>query len=381
MAARPEVDAGAGAAMLPSSRSIPSLDGVRGIAVCLVFFAHSGLENLLPGGLGVTIFFVLSGYLITTLMVGEYRLTGSINYAAFYLRRLMRLMPPLLIVTALAGALSALSLIEGGFSGKGVLSVLFYFSNYYAINHDFQGLPAGMGVTWSLAVEEHYYLFYPPLAYLLLRIGKIRLSAMVLSILCMGVLAWRCWLALHGASEAYLGMATDTRIDAILVGSLMGFSCNPWLAPDRFHNGRRQWAVAAVCCLTLLATLLYRAEFFRLTVRYTLQSLAIAPLIYLSIARSGHGAFRWLNSRPMVYLGTVSYTIYLSHQVILYFVERQWPQLGWAATTVATACIALAVAESMRRWVEQPCVKLRRRLHPAPPGNGAKGYDLPVGAL
>jgi len=381
MATRSEADIGAAAPKQPSLRTIPSLDGVRGIAVCLVFFAHSGLQTLVPGGLGVTIFFVLSGYLITTLMAGEFRRTGSISYTAFYLRRLLRLMPPLLIVAAAAGVLSALSLIEGGFTGKGLLAALFYFGNYYAINHNFQGLPAGMGVIWSLAVEEHYYLFYPPLAFLLLRIGSIRISAAALAAFCLVVLAWRCWLALHDASPAYLTMATDTRIDSILVGSLMGFCCNPWLKPEQFRAGKLQWALAAACLLLLLVTLVYRGEFFRMTFRYTLQSLAIAPLIYLAVARAGHVAFRWLNSRPMIYLGTVSYTIYLSHQVILGFVEYHWPHLGWTATSFATAFLTLAAAETMRRWVEQPCLSLRRRLRPVAPQRAANGCELPMEAL
>ena len=366
---------------LPGLRAIPSLDGVRAIAVSLVFFAHSGLENVVPGGLGVTIFFVLSGYLITTLMRGEYTQAGSINYPAFYLRRLLRLMPPLLVVSAVAGALSALSVIGGAFSLGGVLSVLFYFGNYYVIAHDFQGLPTGLGVVWSLAVEEHYYIVYPPLALLLLRLGNAKVAAFSLSALCAVILAWRCWLALQGISPAYLSMATDTRVDAILIGCIMGLSCNPWLRCGDVESGRRQWAIGTACCLLLTASLVYRNDFFRMTLRYTVQSLAIAPLIYLPIARSGHAAFRWLNSRPMIYLGSISYTIYLSHQLILYFVERHWPHLGWATTSVATAALTLAVAEPMRRWVEQPCAKLRSRLHGHIAGQRAKARDISMEAL
>jgi peptidoglycan/LPS O-acetylase OafA/YrhL len=80
--------------MAGKSGNIPSLDGIRAIAVCVVFFAHSGLEHLIPGGLGVTIFFVLSGYLISTLMRMEHAASGALDFRAFYLRRLLRLMPP-----------------------------------------------------------------------------------------------------------------------------------------------------------------------------------------------------------------------------------------------------------------------------------------------
>jgi peptidoglycan/LPS O-acetylase OafA/YrhL len=342
---------------------IPSLDGIRAIAVTLVFFAHSGLGNLIPGGLGVTIFFVLSGYLITTLMRVEHARSGSINYRSFYLRRLLRLMPPLLIVVATAGALSALSIIDGNFTPGGMLSSLFYFGNYYVIAHDYHGMPAGIGVIWSLAIEEHYYLFYPPLAALLLRAGRVRLSATVLSLLCAIVLAWRCWLVFHGGSEAYLTMATDTRVDAILIGCIMALLFNPWIDRVPAQKAINDWAIAAVCIAVLAATLLYRNEVFRLTARYTLQSLAIAPLIYLAVARADRLPFSWLNARPLVYIGTVSYTIYLSHHVVLLGLAKYWPQLHWIWITIVSAALTLAIAEPMRRWVEQPSAKLRMALH------------------
>ncbi len=343
--------------------AIPSLDGIRAIAVALVFFAHSGFENLIPGGLGVTIFFVLSGYLITTLMRIEHARSGAISYRSFYLRRLLRLMPPLFIVVAAAGLLATLSIIDGGFTPGGMFSALFYFGNYYVIAHDYHGMPAGIGVIWSLAIEEHYYLFYPPLAALLLRVGRVGLSVTVLSILCAAVLAWRYWLVFHGGSEAYLTMATDTRVDAILVGCLMALLFNPWLDRVPAPKALNDWGIAAVCVAVLMGTLLYRDEVFRLTARYTLQSLAIAPLIYLAVARADRLPFRWLNARPLVYLGTISYTIYLSHHVILSGLAKHWPQLSWIWLTLAGAVLTLAVAEPMRRWVEQPCTKLRKRLH------------------
>lgn len=343
--------------------AIPSLDGIRAVAVSLVFFAHGGLDNLIPGGLGVTIFFVLSGYLITTLMRIEHARSGGISYRGFYLRRLLRLMPPLFIVVAAAGLLSLASVIDGGFTSGGLFSALFYFGNYYAISHDFEGMPAGLGVIWSLAIEEHYYLFYPPLAALLLRVGRVGMSVTLLSTLCAAVLAWRFWLVFHGASDAYLTMATDTRVDAILVGCLMALARNPWLDPVPAPNALKDWGVAAVSVAVLAGTLLYRDEFFRLTARYTLQSLAIAPLIYLAVARADRLPFRWLNARPLVYIGAISYTIYLSHHVILSGLAKHWPQLGWVGLTLVGAALTLAVAEPVRRWVEEPCAALRKRLH------------------
>lgn len=363
-----------------ATATIPALDGVRAIAVLLVFFAHSGLENVVPGGLGVTLFFVLSGYLITTLMRIEQKRSGRINYGNFYLRRLLRLMPPLFIVVAVAGLLAAASVIEGSFSAGGLFSALFYYGNYFAISHDFHGMPAGVGVVWSLAIEEHYYLFYPPLAALLLRIGRVGLSVSVLSILCTIVLAWRYWLVFHGATEAHLTMATDTRIDAILIGCLLGLARNPWLDPAPVRKVFADYRLAALCIVVLVCTLVYRDEVFRLTARYTLQSLALAGLLYVAVARADRWPFRWLNARPLVYIGTISYTIYLSHDIILYGLAAHWPQLSWAWLTLAGAVLTLAVAEPMRRWVELPCAALRKRLHRPASAGVIKAHPVPAGA-
>ncbi len=357
---------------------IPSLDGVRAIAVALVFLAHSGLEHIVPGGLGVTIFFVLSGYLITTLIRVEQGRRGSIDYRGFYLRRLLRLMPPLIVVVAAAALLAGLSLIDGRFSWGGVASALLYFGNYHVIANDFHGLPAGLGVIWSLSIEEHYYLFYPPLAAWLLRRRSVRTSAWVLISLCAAVLAWRCWLVLHGASENYVTMATDTRVDAILVGCLMALCFNPRLDRVPAPHTLRDGAVAALCIGVLLATFVFRDPVFRLTFRFTLQSLAIAGLLYLAVARADRWPYRWLSARPLVYLGSISYTVYLSHHLILLGLAKHWPAGGWLTLTLGGAVLTWLVAEPMRRWVEVPCARLRRRLHSeiAPMPQAASGLRL-----
>jgi peptidoglycan/LPS O-acetylase OafA/YrhL len=345
---------------------IPSLDGIRALAVTLVFLSHHELERVIPGGLGVTVFFVLSGYLISTLMRIEFSVTHRLDYRQFYLRRLLRLMPPLVCVVALAGALATFGLIDGGFSTGGLFAVLFYYGNYFAIAHNFSGLPEGLGVVWSLAVEEHYYLLYPPLAAVLLRSRRAGLSIGVLLALCALVLGWRCWLVWQGASAAHLTMATDTRVDAILVGCLMALWRNPWLDPVPATNGWRDALLFVVCICALLLSFVYRDEFFRLTFRYTLQSAAIAPLIYLAVARAQHWTFLWLSAKPLVYIGTISYTVYLSHHVILLLVAKHWPELGWLGASLLTIALTLAVAEPIRRWVEQPCARLRKRLHGRP---------------
>jgi peptidoglycan/LPS O-acetylase OafA/YrhL len=342
---------------------IPSLDGIRAVSVGLVFFSHGGLETIVPGALGVTIFFVLSGFLITTLMREEYTARDSISFRAFYLRRFLRLMPPLVIVTAISVALSLTSGLGSPFTPTGLLSVLCYFSNYFRIVHGPIGLPPGLGVTWSLAIEEHYYLLYPPLALALLKFGRPQFSAISLALLCALILAWRCWLQLHGGSEDHLSMGTDTRVDAILIGCLLAMISNPWLDPVPAANRTRDLSLAGVCLGLLVATFLWRSEFFRMTFRYTLQCVAIAGLLYLAVTRAQMVPFRWLNTRPLVYLGAVSYTVYLSHYLVLVWAQAHVSAFGRLAVVAVTAIVTLGIASLMREWIEKPCAALRRRLH------------------
>jgi peptidoglycan/LPS O-acetylase OafA/YrhL len=345
----------------PAADQIASLDGLRAIAIACVFLAHGGLSQIVPGGLGVTLFFVLSGFLITTLMRAEWAATGTLDLRAFYQRRFLRLMPPLLIVLTLTLLLDACTDSRTPATWAGVASVVFYFSNYFSILYA-SGVPDGLGVTWSLAVEEHFYIVFPLLALLLLRVRRVA-SVAPLGLLCLAVLAWRCWLLGQGAAPSRIYMGTDTRIDSILVGCVMALLCNPVLDPVHPRVRRHSLSMTLLLLGVLAGTLVYRSEYFRSTFRFTIQSLALAPLIYLAVAQSRHAAFRWLNAAPLVYLGRISYTVYLVHQSCMLFVTGRWPVWGTAATLAASAVLTLAVAVPMRRWVDLPCAGLRRRLH------------------
>ena len=151
-----------------SITNIPSLNGIRSVSVLVVFFAHVGFEGFIPGGFGVTVFFFLSGFLITSLLLDEERRNGNINLKQFFIRRLTRLFPPLIVSLFFIYLLTYLSISPGEISVMGALSQIFYFANYYSIFFSSSGgIPMGTTILWSLAVEEHFYFFYP----LLLLIG------------------------------------------------------------------------------------------------------------------------------------------------------------------------------------------------------------------
>src|SRR5664279_5317039 len=130
-----------------STDNIPSLNGIRAGSVLIVVLSHSEFGTIVPGGLGVTIFFFLSGYLITTLMFTEWERSGDIDILSFYARRIFRLIPPLFITLAIAYGLAYYKFLPGLITAKGLAAQLFYFANYYALFFDpGNTIPAGTGV-------------------------------------------------------------------------------------------------------------------------------------------------------------------------------------------------------------------------------------------
>src|SRR5712671_6796157 len=218
---------------------IPSLDGLRAISILIVVVSHAGYGSVVPGGLGVTIFFFLSGCLITTLLSDETERSGRINIGKFYLRRVFRLFPPLLITLVMAYSLVALGLLDGGISWTGILAQLLYFANYYGLFFDpGNTTAAGTGVLWSLAVEEHFYMIYPAVLAGLLALGLSRQRiVVVLAIACLAVLAWRIYLAgLPNFETERTYYSSDTRVDSIVFGCLLALAANPRAAISETSN-------------------------------------------------------------------------------------------------------------------------------------------------
>jgi peptidoglycan/LPS O-acetylase OafA/YrhL len=209
---------------------LPSLDGIRAVAALLVFVSHAGLGHIIPGGLGVTIFFFLSGYLITTLLRREYEKYGSISLSDFYLRRICRILPPLYIALLLIVVASRLGLVAWDPGPMDVLAQVFQIVNYYVITSPGTNLPPFAGVFWSLAVEEHFYLIFPLFFALCMRRWHYPMIAKAFFAVCCGVLIWRIFLV-HGlhVPESRTYLATDTRLDSLLYGCILGVWGNPAL--------------------------------------------------------------------------------------------------------------------------------------------------------
>jgi peptidoglycan/LPS O-acetylase OafA/YrhL len=348
----------------PRDNHIPSLDGIRGLAALLVFTSHVTRPDLLPGGFGVTVFFFLSGYLITTLLRTEYERNGDISFRRFYLSRVYRILPPMYIVLGLMLLLCLSGVRDNEMTWDAVLAQFAHFTNYYYAFAGERHFVTGTSTLWSLAVEEHFYLLFPLVLLLLLRrLDPARVAAVLLAA-CAVVLAWRCCVVfVLGWGEAYTYHATDTRVDSILFGCVMGLWCNPALEAKRVTLARPVVGLVLFASTAmLLVSFLVRTPEFRESLRYSLQGMALFGLFFCAVRYHHWRLFSWLDSRPMRALGLVSYTVYLVHLPILGLL-KQYTTFGKPALAVLCALGTALVSTAMYLLVERRLAALRRKLH------------------
>ncbi|TAK84937.1 MAG: acyltransferase [Betaproteobacteria bacterium] len=347
--------------------NIPSLDGIRALAVMIVFVGHAGLGYVVPGGFGVTVFFFLSGYLITTLLRREYERTGRISLRNFYLRRIYRIFPPLYLVLAILITLKLSGVIPYAMSGWAVAAQLAHLTNYYLLlfpGVEFAPVVPYTVPMWSLAVEEHFYLLFPLSLLFLLKKNTYPRAALALAAVCAVVLAWRIallWLSQN--PDHYTYHATDTRLDSLLFGCIMALWMNPAMDEPPEAIGARGWAILCFAAVVvLLGTFLYRDPSFRAAVRYTVQGIALFPLFYCAVRYARSPFFSWLNLRPVRALGIISYTVYLSHFAAIQLAGKL---LGVSGFTRGVLGFAFTVAFSAACYVliERRFAVLRRKLH------------------
>lgn len=355
--------------------TIPSLNGIRAVSVLLVVVAHAGFGKMVPGGLGVTMFFFLSGYLITTLLLAEHSRNGRIDIWHFYVRRCFRLFPPLAVTLAIAYGLVASGYLPGGITLRGLLAQLLYFANYYGLFFDTGNtVPTGTGILWSLAVEEHFYIFYPLFMSLLLHWSlRPRTIAIVLASACIVVLAWRIHIVQSdGFFTERTYYASDARIDSIIYGCLMAVSINPQRNANLSeHMSLPQWTLFLAAAGIILMTVVYRNSFFREAFRYSLQGLALLPIFYFAIRFHGNAIFRHLNSKWIVNLGIWSYAIYLIHHVIINLIVANFPALSNLGVVLLPTALLLSIiyAAAIDRLVDPYFRELRRQYRsPSVPG-------------
>jgi peptidoglycan/LPS O-acetylase OafA/YrhL len=294
----------------------------------------------------------------------EQQETGRVSLRDFYLRRVLRILPPFYTVLLLAVVLAWAGILYPDLRTVPVLAQAGHFANYWSIYRGTDGMPGGTGVYWSLAVEEHFYLLFPALFILLQRKlpGRWRTHAHIFFGLCALVLAWRCVLVWSGASTDRTYLASDTRIDSILFGCALAVGANPMLDPLRGSPALWRWVLMPLGFLLVMFTFVYRAEWFRETLRYTLQGMGLYPIFVVAMREPKFGPFRFLNLRPVKHVGVLSYSLYLLHFVIIYALIRQAPGLTELPRGVVAFVLSLVLAQIINRFIEKPCARLRRRL-------------------
>jgi len=324
----------------------PELDGLRGLAGLLVVLAHTEIGPFRAGGyVGVEMFFVLSGFLITTLLLQEGDANGRISLLAFYGRRLRRLGP------ALAGLLGALVVAavwaQSTAELPGIAAALTYTSNVWsAQGHD-------LGATnhlWSLAVEEHFYLLWPLLLVLVggkdSRVAALAGAGIVLSLVAR--------FSLDDPVHLYYG--TDTRVAALVIGAMAAVLRRRGFAPPTFHLGLIL-LISQAFTGSAAETDLHRTGFLIVDLAMVCVLLGASP--------SAPGLRLGLASRPMVWLGSISYALYLWHAPLQHLTDHG----------VATLIGSVAVAWASTAWIESRYRAPRRAQEAA--GTDDRIMDLP----
>jgi peptidoglycan/LPS O-acetylase OafA/YrhL len=348
----------------------PGLDGVRALAVLAVVIYHLGTtgsgRHLLPGGfLGVDVFFVLSGYLITSLLMVEGWQAGRISIRRFYQRRARRLLPALLALLLAVGVAGAFWLTDQAAALRGELvAALTYVTNWWLIAQKasyFGGgsRPSPLTHLWSLAVEEQFYLVWPLVMILLARLRTSR--RVVLAVLAVLIAASTVAAALWydpwaDPSRVYYG--TDTRALAPLVGAALAFAVRPWWHRAVLGAARRRWldstGFGALAALVVIALLLHDND----APLYRGGFLVIALLAAGLVGVAGHPASllgRVLGVGPLRWLGERSYAVYLWHWPVCVLTRPgvDVPVTGWLNGLLRVA-LSIGLAELSYHFVERP---------------------------
>ena len=343
------------------AKHIRGLDGIRACAFLLVLLGHCGF-SWIPNGLGVTVFFFLSGYLITTLLRLEWIQSGEISISRFYIRRSFRILPPLYCSLILAIVFALTGVIHSEIHWKAVIAVQLFLTNYSEFLFG-ASVPAGLSVLWSLAVEEHFYLIFPWFYRNLLKAGMSqKTQVVVLCSFCVIALAWRTVLMAAFHVPWYRVYSySDTRLDSILFGSILAIAANP--AIDRLSGfSRRGYAIAAIIgTVALIISVAMRGEMFRQTFRYSIQGVALFPIFIYVIRYTNSFVTRFLEMRFLTHLGDLSYSLYVVHYIVLFVIE-QWLPVGPLKTLFLTFSISYVIATFMRTYVELPSTRIRNQV-------------------
>ena len=354
---------------------IPSLNGLRAISIALVLIGHAAatmpydspvvrlvLRFLGNANAGVLTFFVISGYLITTLLRNEMERSGRIDLRGFYLRRVLRIFPAFYAYIAVVAVLIATGILTTPV--RDVISAGTFSLNYKHLWVPDTGNPQYwfVGHFWTLALEEQFYLLWP---LTLLGAGLFGAKRVAIAIILVSPFIRVATYFLWPEARGQIGLMLHTGADPMMFGSLVALCernqrFERWIAPFG-----KAWLAAAAALFLLVVSPMLGGRFggsYSLAVGMTLDTCAVVVVLLYVIRHPGGAAGRVLNSRPMVYVGLISYSLYLWQQLFLTTLNTTWSG-QWPLNLLA--CFAVAMLSY--HCLEMPFLRLKSRIRkPAP---------------
>ncbi len=342
----------------------PALDGLRALSVLVVLAYHADIRWLPGGFLGVEVFFVISGYLITALLVEERARTGRIDLRGFWVRRARRLLPALWLLLVTVPIVAAVVARDAFDSLRAeVLAAFGYVTNWYLVLSDTSyfaelGRPPLLRHLWSLAVEEQWYLAWPLVFAVATTLVRGRTRALVLPFAAAAV-ASAVWMAVLftpdvDPSRAYYG--TDTRAAGLLVGAALACFWAPWRTPQRRIGGVELEALALGSLAVLGAAVVWADEYQPLLYQggFLVVALCTATVIAATVDDRCLALRRVLGTRPLVAIGVRSYGLYLWHWPVFMLLRPQDVGLDGPGLLVLRGVVTAVCTEASYRLVELP---------------------------
>ena len=346
-------------------RHFGSLDGLRCLAILPVLWHHSGLEGYHPalnrGFLGVDLFFVLSGFLIVTLLLREKAANGIVSLKKFYMRRMLRIFPPYF------GLLAALTLMYLAIPGLNTASDFWHCLPWYitCTSNWSVAQAANLGIMWSLATEEQFYLIWPAVErFFRYRFILLTLAALLAVNQCIafdlldGVFAW-----LYGMDSAPSLNILDVTFFPIAMGVVVAHVLNHKQGFSRVNALLAHFHIPTLLFIALLALIAFLPADLSGWPRLVIH-LTMATWLSSLVVQENHGMHRLLGAKPIAFVGTISFGVYLYHMWVFHVVDALGSRAGLESGIglfVLKVLATIGVAAMSFYFFEKPCLRLKDR--------------------